>query len=339
MEGQIKLYYNQVFVADNIKEVIPEFLLLLKGCLDCPDLPLNVSRSFLQNDSYVKRISAHITKKVGDKLTSLYETAREDYEKYWDDINPFIKYGCIKEDNLYERVKDIIIYKNLDEKFITLKTYLENAKGKHENTVFYVTDEKQQAQYIKIFRDNDMDAVQLKTLLDTHFIQFLESKDRSIKMQRIDSDISESLKATDDKISKEDVENMEKTLDTAFKRASGNEQLKIKLEALKSKTVPGVILLSEYSRRMRDMSRAYGAGGGMDMSSMFPQDETLVLNRSNALIQAVAKLEGEGARTDDINLICRHVYDMAVMGNQQLEPAAMTEFLERSGRLLEKLIG
>ena len=339
MEGQIKLYYNQVFVADNIKEVVPEFLLLLKGCLDCPDLPLNVSRSFLQNDSYVKRISSHITKKVGDKLTSLFESTRDDYEKYWDDINPFIKYGCIKEDNLYERVKDIIIYKNLDDKYITLKTYLETAKGKHENTVFYVTDEKQQAQYIKIFRENEMDAVILKTLLDTHFIQFLESKDRSIKIHRIDSDISENLKADDDGVSKEDAENMEKMLEAAFKRAAGNEQLKIKLEALKSKTVPGMILLSEYTRRMRDMSRAYGAGGGMDMSSMFPSDETLVLNRSNKLIQSVAKMEADGKRADDVDFICKHVYDMAVLGNQQLEPLAMTEFLERSGQLLEKLIG
>jgi len=339
MEGQIKLYYNQVFVADNIKEVIPEFLLLLKGCLDCPDLPLNVSRSFLQNDSYVKRISTHITKKVGDKLTSLYETARGDYEKYWDDINPFIKYGCIREDNLYERVKDIIIYKNLDDKYITLKTYLETAIDKHENTVFYVTDEKQQAQYIKIFRDNSMDALSLKTLLDTHFIQFLETKDRSVKMRRIDSDISESLKSTDDGFTKEDADKMVQALETAFKRASGNDQLKIQLEPLKSKTVPGVILLSEYSRRMRDMSRAYGgAGGTMDMSSMFPDEETLVLNRNNNLIQSVAKLESVGGKTGELDLICKHIYDMAVMSNKQLEPGAMTEFLERSGMLLEKLL-
>jgi len=339
MEGQIKLYYNQVFVADNIKEVIPEFLLLLKGCLDCPDLPLNVSRSFLQNDSYVKRISTHITKKVGDKLTSLFENTREDYEKYWDDINPFIKYGCIREDNMYERVKDIIIYKNLEDKYITLKTYLEAAKGKHENTVFYVTDEKQQAQYIKIFRDNEMDALVLKTLLDTHFIQFLESKDRSVKMQRIDSEISENLKTADDGISKEDAESMEKTLEAAFKRAAGNDKLKIKLEPLKAISVPGMLLQSEYARRMRDMSRMYGAGGGMDMSAMFPMEETLVLNRGNKLIQAIARLEKEDGKAEEVNLICKHVYDMAVLGNKQLEPAAMTEFLERSGQLLERLIG
>ena len=339
IEGQIKLYYNQVFVADNIKEVIPEFLLLLKGCLDCPDLPLNVSRSFLQNDSYVKRISTHITKKVGDKLTSLYETAREDYEKYWDDVNPFIKYGCIKENNLYERVKDIIIYKNLDDKYITLKTYLEAAKETHENTVFYVTDEKQQAQYIKIFRDNNMDAVILKTLLDTHYIQFLENKDPSIKMQRIDSDISESLKTTDDGVSKDDADKMGKSLETAFKRASGNDKLNIKIEPLKATSVPGMLLLSEYSRRMRDMSRVYGTmGGGMDMSAMFPKEETLVLNRNNALIKSVARLEEEGGRAGDVDLVCKHIYDMAVLGNQQLEPAAMTEFLERSGQLLEKLV-
>ena len=339
MEGQIKLYYNQVFVADNIKEVIPEYLLLLKGCLDCPDLPLNVSRSFLQNDSYVKKISTHITKKVGDKLTSLFENSREEYEKYWDDINPFIKYGCIRDDNLYERVKDIIIYKNLDGKYITLKTYLEAAKKQHENTVFYVTDEKQQAQYVRIFRDNGMDAVELKTLLDSHFIQFLESKDRSIKMQRIDSDISESLKSDDVKMSKKETEKLEKTLETAFRRASGKEQLKIKLESLKAKSVPGMLLVNEYSRRMRDMSRVYGsAAGGMDMSSMFPNEETLVLNSGNKLIQSVVKLEEEGARADDVDMICRHVYDMAVMSNQPLEPSAMTAFLERSAALLEKLI-
>ena len=339
LEGQIKLYYNQVFVADNIKEVIPEYLLLLKGCLDCPDLPLNVSRSFLQNDSYVKKISTHITKKVGDKLTSLFEDSREEYDKYWDDINPFIKYGCIKDDNLYDRVKDIVIYKNLEDKFITLKSYLEAAKAKHENTVFYVTDEKQQAQYVKIFKDNGMDAVILKTLLDTHFIQFLESKDRSVKMMRIDADISESLKSAGDDISKEDAESMQKTLEAAFKRASGNDSLKIKLEPLKAESVPGMILLSEYSRRMRDMSRAYGgAMGSMDMSSMFPNEETLVLNRNNRLIKSVAKLEGEGGKTEDVNLICRHVYDMAVMSNQQMEPAAMTGFLERSAQLLERLI-
>jgi len=339
LEGQIKLYYNQVFVADNIKEVIPEYLLLLKGCLDCPDLPLNVSRSFLQNDSYVKKISTHITKKVGDKLTSLFENSREEYDKYWEDVNPFIKYGCIKDDNLYDRVKDILIYKNLSDVYITLKSYLEAAKEKHANTVFYVTDEKQQAQYVKIFKDNEMDAVILKTLLDTHFIQFLESKDRSVRFQRIDSDISESLKSADDSLSKEDSEKMEKALEAAFKKASGNDSLKIKLEPLKTKTVPAMILLSEYGRRMRDMSRAYGAAGGsMDMSAMFPKEETLVLNRNNAIIKSIAKMHGDEKSADQINMICRHVYDMALLSNQQLDPSAMTDFLERSGQLLEKLL-
>ena len=220
-----------------------------------------------------------------------------------------------------------------------MKTYLESAKEKHENTVYYVTDDKQQAQYIKIFKDGGMDALLLKTLLDTHFIQFLESKDSTVKMKRIDSDISDSLKDTDDSLSKEDAEKMEKTLETAFKRAVGNDQLKVKLESLKTATVPGVILLSEYTRRMRDMSRAYGGGGGMmGMGSMFPDDETLVLNRSNKLIQSVAKLEGLGDKNGDVDLICKHVYDMAVLGNKQLEPAAMTEFLERSGQLLEKIL-
>ncbi|MDR1439247.1 MAG: molecular chaperone HtpG [Clostridiales bacterium] len=339
MEGQIKLFYNQVFVADNIKEVIPEFLLLLKGCLDCPDLPLNVSRSFLQNDSYVKRISAHITKKVGDKLTSLFETAREDYNKYWDDINPFIKYGCIKEDNFYSRVKDIIIYKDINGAHVTLKGYLEAAKGKHENTVFYVSDEKQQSQYVNMFKENGMDAVILKSMLDSHFIQFLESKEPSLKLRRIDSDISDSMKDEGGELSKEDAEAMEKALEGAFKRALAGGGPKIKLEPLKSPSVPGVVVLSEHARRMQDMSRMYGGGpGGMDMAAMFPQDETLILNRNNALIKSVARLEREGGKQDVVDLACRHISDMAALSNKPLEPEAMTRFLERSGQLLEKVL-
>jgi molecular chaperone HtpG len=338
MEGQIKLFYNQVFVADNIKEVIPEFLLLLKGCLDCPDLPLNVSRSFLQNDSYVRKISAHITKKVGDKLTSLYESAREEYNKYWDDINPFIKYGCIKENNFYDRVKDIIIYKDIDGKYVTLKQYLEAAKDKHENTVFYVSDEKQQSQYIRLFKDNGMDAVLLKSMLDNHFIQFLESKEPSVKLRRIDSDISDSLKAADADVSKEDAEAMEKALEAAFRRAAANDKLKVKIEPLKSPSIPGMLLLSEYARRMQDMSRMYGGAGGMDMESMFPQDETLVLNSNNKLIKSISRLERENGKPEEVGLACRHIYDMAVLGNKPLEPDAMTQFLERSGQLLEKLL-
>ena len=338
MEGQIKLYYNQVFVADNIKEVIPEFLLLLKGCLDCPDLPLNVSRSFLQNDSYVKKISTHITKKVADKLSALYENAREDYNKYWEDINPFIKYGCIKESSFYDRVKDVIIYKDIQNEYITLNEYLEKAKDKHENVVFYVSDEKQQAQYIKMFKENDMDAVILKNMLDNHFIQFLESKENSVKMQRIDSDLSESLKAADESVSKEDAEEMQKTLEKVFKRATGNDQLKVKVEPLKSATVSGILLLSEYARRMQDMSRMYGGGGGLDMSAMFPKDETLVLNSNNKLISTILTLDKDDAKTEEVDIVCQHIYDMAVMSNKPLEPEAMTRFLERSNMLLEKAL-
>jgi molecular chaperone HtpG len=345
IEGQVKLYYNQVFVADNVKEVVPEFLLLLKGCLDCPDLPLNVSRSFLQNDSYVQKISAHIMKKVADKLSSLFEGARDDYNKYWDDINPFIKYGCIKEDKFYDRVKDVIIYKDIYGSYITMKEYLEKAEANnHKGKVFYVTDDKQQSQYIKMFKDNDMDAVILKAMLDNHFIQYLEGKDRDVSFQRIDSDVSDSLKAPapdgedGGEQSEEQKKEISEALEKLFKRATGLDELKIRVESLKAENVPGFLLQAEYSRRMSDMSRFYG-GGGMDMSSMFPKEETLVLNSGNKLIKAVITLDKEGGtRADDVDLICQHIYDMAVMSNKPLEADAMTRFLERGNLLLEKLI-
>ncbi|HHY24218.1 MAG TPA: molecular chaperone HtpG, partial [Clostridiaceae bacterium] len=254
MEGQIKLYYNQVFVADNIKEVIPEFLMLLKGTIDCPDLPLNVSRSFLQNDGYVNKISNHITRKVADKLVSLFENERENYNKYWDDINPFIKYGCMRESKFYDRVKDIVIYKTTKDDYITLKDYLERNKSKHENKVFYVTDEKQQAQYIKMFEENDLEAVILNVLIDNHFIQFLEMNEKGVTFSRIDSDISESLKDSE----KSDTENMkqaQEALESLFKEALGDEKLKVQVENLKASSIPGMILLSEQSRRMQDLSR------------------------------------------------------------------------------------
>jgi len=334
IEGQIKLYYNQVFVADNIKEVIPEFLMLLKGTLDCPDLPLNVSRSFLQNDGYVKKISGHITKKVADKLISLFETERENYNKYWDDINPFVKYGCIKEQKFYDRVKDIIIYKTTNGDYITLKDYLERNRDKHENKVFYVTDEKLQAQYIKMFKDHEMEAIILPALIDNHFIQFLESKESNVKFCRIDSDISESLK---EKLSKEDEEASKSdiaALEKLFKEALDNDKLKIQTESLKAISVPAIILLSEQSRRMHDLSRMFG---GMDMSHMFPNEETLVLNRNNSLIKSILSLKEKADRKEDVKLLCQQIYDLATMSHKQLEAEAMTKFIERSNRILERL--
>ncbi len=331
-EGQIKLYYNQVFVADNIKEVIPEFLMLLKGVIDCPDLPLNVSRSFLQNDGYVSKISTHITKKVADKLTSIYETERENYNKYWDDINPFVKYGCIREAKFYDKAKDIVIFKTTNGDYVTLKDYLERNKEKHENKVFYVTDEKQQSQYIRIFKEHAMEAVILTSMIDNHFIQFLETKENNIKFTRIDSDLSDNLKESGDK---EADKSVAEDLEKLFKAALADDKLKVQVEALKVTSVPGMILLSEYSRRMQEMSRMYG--GGMDMRSMFPEEQTLVLNRNNHLIKALIKLKDMEDRKADTDMICQHIYDLAVMSNKQLEPEAMTRFIDRSNQLLSRL--
>jgi len=334
IEGQIKLYYNQVFVADNIKEVIPEFLMLLKGTIDCPDLPLNVSRSFLQNDGYVKKLSAHITKKVADKLTSLYETERENYNKYWDDINPFVKFGCIREQKFYDRVKDIIIFKTTNGDYVTLKDYLERNKEKHENKVFYVTDERQQAQYIKLFKEQDMEAVLLTNIIDTHFVQFLEMQESGVKFLRIDADLSESLKEASNTEDEDKVKGKSEIIEKLFKEAIGDEKLKIKVENLKATSTPGMILLSEDSRRLQDMGRMFGR---TDMEHLFPRDETLVLNSGNNLIKAVLKLREKEDKKEDVLLICRHIYDLAMMSNRQLDSEAMTNFIERSNKILEKL--
>ena len=278
IEGRVKLYSNQVFVADNIKEVIPEFLLLLKGVIDCPDLPLNVSRSFLQNDGYVQKVSAHITKKVSDKLIGLYKNKREDFNTYWDDINPFIKYGCMRDEKFYDRVKDAIIFKTIYDKHITLKEYLDENKDKHKDKVFYVTDEKQQAQYINLFKEQELDAVILTSTIDNHFIQFLEMKEDKVKFNRIDSDLSDSLM---DKEAKEDKKN-DKDLEEIFKEVLDNKELKIKIENLKAENIPAVILLAEEPRRMQEMTRMFGA---MGLNHSFPQEHTLVINRNNLLIK------------------------------------------------------
>ncbi len=276
MEGQIKLYNNQVFVADNIKEVIPEFLLLLKGVLDCPDLPLNVSRSFLQNDGFVKKISSYITKKVADKLSSLYKTDKESYEKFWDDINPFIKFGCLKDEKFFDKTKDIILYKTTTGDYVTLPEYLERNRSKHENKVYYVTDEALQAQYVKMFKDHDMEAVIMNTTIDQPFISHIETKETDTKFARIDADLTDTLKEDDD-ASEEDNKQLVEEVQGIFRKALANEQLNVSIENLKSEEISGMILLPEESRRMQDMSKMYGMFG-MD-SAMMPTNESLLLNK------------------------------------------------------------
>ncbi|WML34637.1 molecular chaperone HtpG [Clostridium sp. OS1-26] len=334
-EGQIKLYNNQVFVADNIKEVIPEFLLLLKGAIDCADLPLNVSRSFLQKDGNVKKISRHIVSKVADKLTTLYKNERDNYNNFWSNIHIFIKYGCLRDQKFYEKVKDIIVFKTIKGEYITLKQYLEANKEKHENKVFYVNDEKQQAQYIKLFKENDLDAIILNSTIDSHFISFLESNESEVKFNRIDSDLSETLKsaeANNDNENKEFNENVE----SIFKRVLNNDKLKISIEALKTFEVPAMVLLSEQSRRMSEMSSMFG---GMDMKDMFPSEQTLVINKNNILIKKLIELDKMEDKKEDVNLICQHIYDLAMISHKQLDAEAMSRFISRSNEILAKIAG
>jgi len=335
LEGKIKLYYKQVFVADNIKEVIPEFLLLLKGTLDCPDLPLNVSRSFLQNEGYVQMISKHITKKVADKLTLLYKKEKDNYTKYWYDINPFIKYGCIREEKFYERVKDIIIFKTINGDYVTLNEYLERNKEKNKNTVYYVTDVNQQAQYINMFKENEMEAVVLNTLIDNHFISFLESKNTDLKFLRIDAEITSNLKDEAKDEDEKEAKKINEKIEKLFKDVLGNKDLKIKVEKLKSESTPAMILLNEHSRRMQEMSRMFG---GKDMSAMFPNEETLLVNRNHKLVNALVQNIGNSEKEEDIKLLVRQIYDLAMLAHKPLDPEAMTAFVQRSIQLMEKIV-
>lgn len=335
MDGQIKLYNNQVYVADNIKEVIPEFLMLLRGVIDCADLPLNVSRSFLQKDKNVIKISKHISKKVADKLSELYKNEREKYNEYWKDINVFIKYGCIREEDFYDKVKDILIYKTINGDFTTLKEYLDRNKEKHENKVFYVSDEQQQAQYIKMFKDNNLEAIILNTPIDVHFISFLEMKESGVTFNRIDSDISETMKAPDGKDEeKVEIESTQKEIEGIFKEALNNEKLTIKVENLKSESIPAVMLLDEQSRRMKDMSSMFG--GGFD-PNMFNEKESIIINRNSSLVKSVIDLSKDDSRKDDVKLICNHIYDLALMSHKPLDAEKMAEFISRSNEILEKL--
>ena len=331
IEGTIKLYNNQVFIADNIKEVIPEFLMLLKGVIDCPDLPLNVSRSALQNDGFVKKISDYITKKVADKLSGMCKTDRESYEKYWDDINPFIKFGCIKDDKFNEKMKDYIIYKDLDGKYISLDEYLEAAKDKHENQVFYVTDELQQSQYINMFREQGLNAVILKNPIDQPFISRLEEamKDKNVKFRRIDTDLADVFKETASEDDKKVLEEDQTKLTDIFKKALGVEALDVKVEKLKNADTSAMITLSEDMRRMQDMMKMYG----MSQGQMGTEGQTLVLNANNALVQYVLNNpEGE-----HVNMFCQQIYDLALLSHCPLSAEAMTKFVARSNEILKLL--
>ena len=336
IEGKIKLYNNQVFIADNIKEVIPEFLMLLKGVIDCPDLPLNVSRSALQNDGFVKKISDYITKKVADKLSGMCKTDRENYEKYWDDINPFIKFGCLKDEKFAEKMNDYIIFKNLDGKYLTLKDCLEANKEKgHENQVFYVTDEKEQSQYINMFREAGLDAVILPNAIDSPFISHMEQKNEKVKFLRIDADVNETFKEKeeDDEAAKEQAKKDAESLSEIFKKALGNDKLEVKVEKLKNESVASMITVSEESRRMADMMKMYSMyGGGADM---FPAEETLVLNANNGLVKYVLNNK-DGEKTP---MLCEQLYDLAKLAHGSLSPERMTKFIARSSEIMKEEYG
>ena len=359
IEGTIKLYNNQVFIADNIKEVIPEFLMLLKGVIDCPDLPLNVSRSALQNDGFVKKISDYITKKVADKLTGMCKTDRENYEKYWDDISPFIKFGCIKDSKFGEKMADSILYKNLDGKYLTIKDLVKEEeaskadstetedktedtasaeekkdessdenKEPEKTTIYYVTDEIQQSQYINMFREAGMDAVILKHNIDNAFISHMEQLHDNIKFQRIDADVTDTFKEeTDADALKETTD----TLTDVFRKALGNDKLTVKVEKLKNANVSSMMTLSEENRRMQEMMKMYGMAG-MD-PSMFGNDVTLVLNANNKLVQYVANHKDD----EHVPMICEQLYDLAMIAHKTLNPDEMTKFIARSNEILELL--
>ena len=359
IEGTIKLYNNQVFIADNIKEIIPEFLMLLKGVIDCPDLPLNVSRSALQNDGFVKKISEHITKKVADKLIGMCKTDKETYEKYWDDISPFIKYGCLKDTKFCDRMNDYILFKNLDDKYLTLPELLvkeEEKKAENEaevvdsatgesvtedaaddakeeekddrKVIYYVTDKKQQGQYINLFKEQNMDAVILDHNIDTSFISQLEQRNEHYKFMRIDADLTDSLK---DETSEDELKDETETLTDLFRKNLHNDKLTVKVEKLKNENVSSIITLSEEGRRMQDMMRMYAAGGmgGMDLD-MFGGNQTLTLNANNALVKYIF----EHKDSEHVPMFCEQLYDLALLSNQPLSVDAMTKFVERSNKIM-----
>ena len=331
VEGKVKLYNNQVFVADNIKEVIPEFLLLLKGVIDCPDLPLNVSRSFLQNDRDVSKLSKHIVKKVADKLKSLCKNEREKYESVWDDIQVFIKYGCLKDEGFYDKIKEYILYKDLDGKYITLKDYLEYAKDKHENKVFYVVDKEQQSQYIKLFKEYDLNAVILDCTIDNNFITFLEYKESGVRFKRIDSDLSDVLKDKDE----EKDEKADEEIVNFFKEKIGDRVQKYSVESLKKEDTPAVILISEESRRMMEMQSRFA---GLDYGFDLKEEKTLVINDRNPLIKKVLSLRDDETKKEAVDVICNQIVDLALLANKELSAEELDLFIKRSNELMSKVI-
>ena len=368
IEGTIKLYNNQVFIADNIKEVIPEFLLLLKGVIDCPDLPLNVSRSALQNDGFVKKISEYITKKVADKLSGMCKTEKEEYQKYWDDISPFIKFGCLKDDKFCEKMTDYILFKNLEGEYMTLPECLEVNKidpdetenatdengekveaevveeagdeaentdaedkeeEKKEKVIYYVTDEKQQSQYINMFKAAKMDAVILNHNIDQPFVSQLEAKNEGIKFQRIDADLTDVFKAKTSKKAEKEMEEQAEAVTKLMKKALKKDAIKVKIEKLKNKKISSMITLSEESRRMQDMMKMYSMQG-RDMGMFGKEGETLVLNANHPLVQYVI----EHQDGDNVKMICEQLYDLALLQQAPLEPEAMTKFVARSNDIM-----
>ena len=333
LEGTVKLYNNQVFVADNIKEVIPEFLLVLKGVIDCPDLPLNVSRSALQNDGFVAKISDYITKKVADKLIGMYKNHRDRYEELWDDLSPFIKFGCLRDNKFDEKMKEYMIFKNLEDKYITLPEYLEAAKDTHENQVFYISDAETQAKYIQMFKDEKIDAIYLTHNIDNPYITMMEARDDKVKFARIDSDVSANFKG--EALSEEDEKKYTDALTEMFKNALGVEEIKIKVESLKDENVSSMLTQSEADRRMAEMMKMYseaGMGGfGMDFGK---NSETLVLNSNNKLVKYIL----DNPEEDITPTICAQLYDLAVLANKPLTAEELTRFVNRSNEILAKLI-
>jgi len=323
IEGQVKLYCNQVFVADNVKEVIPEFLLLLKGVLDCPDIPLNVSRSFLQNDSNVAKMSTYITRKVADKLNSLYKKDLDEYCKYWADINVFIKYGCIREKDFYEKIESSVVYKTINDEYKNIEELKDSKEDGEEKTIYYASDQAVQSQYINLFKESGLDAIILDHPIDNAFISYVESYAKGVKFQRIDSDISDALKGEPDGDSDGD------NFDEIFKTHLNNDKLTVDAQSLKNENIPAIITVSEYSRRMKEMSKMY-AGGGMD----FPMEETLVINKNNPLVQLLSKLNTNEDNKDEVDLIVNQIYDIAQLSQKPLEPEEMTRFIERSNKIL-----
>ena len=342
-DGEVKLYCNQVYIADNIKEVVPEFLLLLKGVLDCPDMPLNVSRSALQNDGYVEKMNAYITKKVADKLNQLFKNDRPAFEGFWDDINIFIKYGCMREEKLYDKVKDALLLKTTDSVYETVSEYLEKNKEKHENVIYFANDVNQQAQYIRLFKEQGLEAAIMETPVDKPFVSFLEYKNQDIKLklQRVDADIDslqEKPEGEESEAKKQAAEFEKNHMQDLFRGAVSNEKLNVKLEALKAEKVSAMMLLSEESRRMMEMMEAYA--NNEEFKAMFAHmkpEETLVLNKNNKLVKALLSMIGKDEKKEDAELLCHQMYDLALMGHRPLNSDEMTAFIDRSNLILEKL--